>query len=157
MKKLFFLLLALSVIGCGYEESPSSDTGASETSSNPFALANAVFWADGGDSSGTWDAATGTATVLKAGEPYQVNSSFRPVSVTAGIVKTVTFSCTGGNTVTVTLKEDGGTYTTYATSEVACDGDKSVVLTPSVTDAAAQLAFNFGKAVGTYVLSDISV
>lgn len=131
------------------------------TQTTSFLLTNASFYAyssldEPNSFSGTWDAASGKVKVLKAGQNWQVNMSWRPVKLIVGYTYHVALTCSSpaSPSYTITLKQDGGQYTTYASQSTLCDGTaKTIDLIPYMSDAAAQLGLNFGETSGEYTLS----
>lgn len=152
----FFLTFALGLVACDERVTIPTNT---QTSS--LLLTNASFYAystpeEPNSFSGTWDAASGKVNVIKAGSNWHVNMSWRPVNLIAGYTYQVALTCTNPTSpsFTITLKQDSGQYTTYASQSTMCDGTtKTINLTPYMSDTTAQLGLNFGETIGEYTLS----
>lgn len=122
-------------------------------------LADAVFWQDPALGGASW--VIPRVAVTKAGLPYQVNLSWRPVDLVAGRTYRIRLVCSSpaSKYYTAELKHDGPTdYTIYFSQTLYCDGEEKIFdFVPSLNDGAAQFALNFGANAGEYNLSNISI
>lgn len=132
------------------------------TPSGSSIVSSARFWQDPALGGASWNSSK--MSVTKAGQPWQVNLSWFPFTVTQGAAYSLGITCTGtASTVSVELKNEYD-FTPYATGSFICNGNPQTVPlaagmtnpVPGGTDPNTQLSLNFGATVGEYTLSSVT-